>query len=185
MSKIILTLVGQIASGKGTVCDYLKEKYNAGYCRYSTILRDLLDRIYLPHSRKNMQDISTILRQQFGDDLLAKAITEDVKKIANQIVVVDGARRLPDLVHLQKLPNHYLVYINTDERIRYKRIIKRSENPDDQTKTFEEFQQDAQSEAELRIADMKKQANFIINNNGTLKELHQQVDDIIRRLNLR
>ena len=65
---------------------------------------------------------------------------------------------------------------------RINEIISRKENTDDQTKTFEEFQKDAQSETELRIADMKDQADFIINNNGTLEELHKQIDEIIKRL---
>ena len=182
MNKIILTLVGPVSCGKGTICNYINEKYNGGSCRYSTIIRDLLDRLYLPQSRENLQNISTALRQQFGDDLLAKVIAEDVKKIDKKIVTVDGARRMPDLAELKKLTGFYLVYVDANEKARYERIVKRNENTDDRTKTFAEFQKDAQAETEIRIADMKNHADFIINNNGTVEELHAQVDDIIKKI---
>ena len=52
--KIIIGLVGQLACGKGTVAEYLKEKYGASVYRYSTMLRDVLNRLYLEINRVNM-----------------------------------------------------------------------------------------------------------------------------------
>jgi len=60
MKKIILGFAGEIASGKGTAAKYLAEKYGSGYFRFSTILRDVLKRLYLDESRENAQKISTV-----------------------------------------------------------------------------------------------------------------------------
>jgi dephospho-CoA kinase len=92
MPKIIIGLAGEIASGKDVTKKYLEINYGASCHRFSTILRDILNRLYLPIKRENMQDISTFLRQRFGEDLLAKIITEDVKNDPHEIVVVDGIR---------------------------------------------------------------------------------------------
>ena len=142
MTKIILGFVGPIASGKGTVCQYLKEKHQAEVYRFSTMLRDVLDRLYLTQSRQNMQNLSLVLRQTFGDDLLASVIAQDVKNSQVKTIAIDGVRRNPDIKYLKNLPGFYLIRIIAEQKTRFERIVKRSENADDTKKTLAEFQQD-------------------------------------------
>ena len=103
MNKKIIGLVGKISSGKGTVAKYMEEKYNANTYRFSTILRDILKRLHSEINRKNLQDVSTALRQTLGEDILAKVMAEDVKKDDNDLIVVDGIRRMADIKYLKKL----------------------------------------------------------------------------------
>ena len=91
MAKIIIGLVGQIASGKGTATKYLEEKYGAGTHRFSTMLRDVLKRLYLETSRENMQSLSTFLRKQFGEDALARVIAKEVADDPKPVVAGHGA----------------------------------------------------------------------------------------------
>ena len=65
---------------------------------------------------------------------------------------------------------------------RYERLIQRKQNVDDATKTPVQFEKDAKLETELRIHDLKERADFVINNDDTLKELYAQVDKIISDL---
>lgn len=132
--KIIIGLVGQISSGKGTVAKYIEEKYGAKTYRFSTMLRDVLNRMYIDINRNNMQEISTFFRQKFGEDLMAKVITEDVKKENNNLVIVDGVRRMADIKYLQELENFHLVRIAATPQKRYERLIQRHENTDDTKK---------------------------------------------------
>ncbi len=177
--KIILGLAGEIASGKGTVAEYLNKKHNASTHRFSTMLRDVLDRLHLEHTRENMQKISTALRKNYGEDTLARVIAEDVKKDDAEIIVVDGVRRLDDIKYLKELDGFNLVYIEAEIKKRYNRIIERSENTDDQNKTFEQFEKDHQGEPELQIKGLKEYADIVIDNNGVMEDLYQQVDEII------
>lgn len=181
MAKIILGFTGLPACGKGTATKYFVENYGAKSYRFSTIMRDLLDRLYLPQSRENMSKISTVLRQNFSEDLFAKTMAEDVKKADADIVVIDGARRLADVEHLRKMPEFKLVSIEVDMRIRYERLIKRGENPDDNSKTWEQFQADHQLETELSIPELMKQADVFVDNNGNLEELYSQLDKLVLR----
>ena len=63
--------------------------------------------------------------------------------------------------------------------MRYERLIARNEKQDDQTKTFEQFQKDAQLETEVTINEMKGLADVIVDNNNSLEALYEQIDNII------
>jgi len=179
MPKIILGLCGEIASGKGTAVKYLEEKYGATSHRFSTSLRDILKRLYLEINRENMQKVSLVLREGFGQDLLAKVITEDVKNDSGKIIIVDGVRRPADIEYLTKLPEFKLIYITAHIKTRYERIIKRGENADDLNKTFEQFQKDHEAETELLITKIGETAKIKIDNNGDYEALYKQINEII------
>lgn len=182
MNKIILGLAGEIASGKGTIAKYVVEKYNGNIHRFSIMLRDVAKRMYLEENRENLQKLSTIFRENFRDDILSQVIYHDVNNDSHKIIAVDGVRRSPDIAYLRKIEGFKLVYIETDIKNSYERIIKRGENTDDMNKTFEEFQKDHEREAELRIKDLKNEADFVVDNNGTFEDLYKQIDEIIKKL---
>ena len=177
--KLILGLVGEIASGKGSIVKYLEKKYSATSYRFSTPLRNVLDRMYVDVNRKNMQTLSLVLRQSFGENLLAKIISKDAMNDDNPIVVVDGIRRPADIEFLSELPEFKLVYVTADMKTRYKRIINRDENKDDASKTFEEFERDHKAETELEIPSIGKKAQIKIDNTGGFEDLYEQVDKIM------
>ena len=180
--KNIIGLVGQIACGKGTAALYLKNNHNANIYRFSTMLRDVLDRLYLEITRSNMQSISECLRQKFGGDILAKVIAEDVQKDPGKLIVVDGVRRMDDIKYLQKLPGFNLVKIETGSKIRYNRLITRTENKDDGRKTYEEFLSDEQREAEREIPKVMAGTKLSLNNDGDLENLYKQIGEILKNL---
>ncbi|NMB92450.1 MAG: hypothetical protein GYA31_02405, partial [Parcubacteria group bacterium] len=140
---------------------------------------DILNRLYLKHSRENISKLSTILRKNFSEDILARTIYEDIKKDKKNVIIVDGVRRMADISYLKKLPEFKLIYIDADMEKRYQRIILRGENVDDTSKTFEQFKKDHELETELQIVNLKDFADIVIDNNGNFENLFKQVDDII------
>ncbi len=180
MQKIIIGLAGEIACGKGTAAKHIVEKYQASSYRFSIMLRDVLNRLYLEQNRDNMSRISTILRQNFGEDLFAKVMAEDVKKDKNDVIVIDGIRRLSDIEYLKIIPEFKFVYIDADIKKCYERITHRGENADDNNKTFEKFLEEHNLETELQIKDLKNYADFVIDNNGDFNHLDEQIDKIIK-----
>jgi dephospho-CoA kinase len=182
MSKVILGLVGSLASGKETTKKYVVEKYNAKDCRFSSILRDAMVRTAIPISRENLQKFSTLLRANFGEDILANAIAVDASKLDADIVVIDGVRRFTDIEHLNKLSNFFLIKIDADPKIRYERMKIRNENEGDDKKTFEEFLKDHEAEADRQIPEVMKTAKYAIENSGSFEDLYKQIDEIIKKL---
>ena len=180
MKRIIIGLVGEIASGKGTIVKYLEDKHQASNYRFSTIMRDVLDRLHIEHTRDSLQKTSSMLRETFGENILAKVMADDVREDENNIIVIDGVRRVEDIEFLKQDENFKLVFVEASLEKRYERIIGRSENEDDKSKTFEEFKLDAQREAELTIAGLKDIANVVIDNNGSVEELERQIEELLK-----
>lgn len=181
MPKLILGFVGEMASGKGTAVSYIKKKYGATTYSFSTMLRDILDRLYLPHTRDNMIDLSVWVRGHFGEDTMARTMANDIAKDSHDIIAVEGIRRPADIEHLKKLSGFRVVEIVADERTRFERLVKRAQNPGDATKTLEEFQADSQKPTEISIRDVAKEATEHMDNNGTTEELHRQLDTLIKK----
>ena len=182
MSKIIIGLVGEMASGKEVTKKYLAEKYNAKHCKFSTPLRDVLNRLCVEVSRDNMIDLSTILRERYGQDLLAKVVASDASVLDSDIVVVDGVRREDDIEHLSKLPNFKLVRIDVLAKTRYERMKARNENKGDAEKTYAEFMEDHERETEITIPAVMDTAKYNLDNNGNLEELYTQIDSLVEKL---
>lgn len=180
MSKLILGIAGEIGSGKGTIAKYLSKKHQASTYRFSTMLRDILDRLHLEHNRDNIQRLSTCLRHTFGEDLMARVMAEDVGGDDSDLIVIDGVRRVDDIKYLREIPKFKLVFVEADMKTRYERLIKRSENTDDKEKTFEEFEKDHERETEVTIRELKNYADLTIENNGTLEEFYEKLDELVK-----
>lgn len=182
VNKIILSLVGPLSVGKGTISQYLKEKHSASVYRFSTILRDIMDRLYLEQSRINMQKLFLTLQETYGRDILSKVMAKQVSDDSADIIIIDGVRREADIVDLKKITGFQLVSIIADQKTRWQRMTQRGENPDDNQKTFAEFQKDEKNEVELEIKTVAEKAEFTIDNNGTMDDLYKQVDDILNKI---
>lgn len=179
MAKLILGLSGEIGSGKGTVAKYIVETYQASSYRFSDSLRDVMRRLYIEENRVNLRKVSLMLRENFGQDILSQVIVQDVTHDSAEVVVVDGIRRVEEWEYLRKIQEFRLLYIESDLEKRYERVAGRGENSDEHQKTFEEFKRDMEGETEVRIRELKEKANFVVENNGALEELYEQVDKII------
>lgn len=180
--KIILGIVGEIAAGKTTISDYLKKKYKARSFRFSDMLRDVLNRLYLKETRENMQKLSTVLRQNFGEDIMSKVILHDVQNSKSKFIITEGIRRPSDAVWLKELSNFHIITVKTDMRLCYERLIRRAENLDDKNKTWLEFQKESKKETEQKIREIAKQADFIVDNNGSFEQLYKQIDEIMNKI---
>jgi dephospho-CoA kinase len=169
-------IAGEMGSGKGTLIKYAVKKYKARSFSFSKILRKLLKEVCLEESRKNLQKISTVLRKNFGEDLLAKTLYEKIKKDKSVLILVDSVRRLQDIKYLKGLKNFRLVYLEAGIQKRFTRITGRKENSDDKNKKFKEFKKEHLAETERQIKSLKKNADFLIKNNGTRKEFYAHID---------
>jgi len=179
--KIIIGVAGQIASGKGTVAEYMENNYRAKIIKYSDILKDVLKRLYLEINRDNLQKLSTSLRGSFGQNILAKTIKNDAKKIDNKIIIIDGVRRKEDINNIEN-KNFYRIYVDADMKTRYKRITGRREKSDDKKKTYKEFKEDQRRETEITIQGLKEKSDLVLDNNGTIEQLEKQVREFIKNL---
>ena len=174
--KIILGLAGEIASGKETIARYIIKKYGGVLFRFSDPLREIIARMHLPADRQNYHKISMALREHFGQDALSRIIYDDIKKSKDKIIVLDGIRRKSDIKYLKNIKGFNLIFIDAEIGIRFKRLKVRREKADDKRKTLGIFKKEHESEVERKIKQLKKEADFIIDNNSDREALFQQID---------
>jgi len=183
---IIIGLIGPMASGKSTATEYIAKTYQAATYRFSDIMRDLLQRLYLPSSRDNLIQISIVLRQEFGHDLFAKTMAEDIKHDEqHEYIVVEGIRREEDITYLKLLPNFHMIGIAGDIQTRYHRLTSRHEKSDDQQKTYDDFVADHQRETEKSIVPLMEKTEYLIHNNGTIEDFYTEIQNIIQKIKIK
>lgn len=176
--KLAIGLAGGIGSGKSAASDYLHREYGAKRLRFSRILEDILDRLHLPCDRKNLQVLGGILRERFGPDVVVNAFEKDLEKADADIVVVDGIRYVNEVEMLRRLENSVLVYIDAPQAVRYERSVRRAEKGEAGA-SFDDFLEAEQRETEIYLPDVRKAADHIIMNDGTMEELFGKLDGII------
>jgi dephospho-CoA kinase len=181
-TKIILGLVGEIASGKDTVADYLKKKYGGTTISFSQPLREILDILYLPYTRENMSTLGNTLRKDFGQDLLSRVIADKVKSSKIKIISLPNVRLESDIVYLKKEPGFVLVRVDCDTKTRFDRLKARRQNADDKSKTWKQFLADAKLYTEKHIRELGAQAKYSLDNNGDKKNLYRQIDELIKKI---
>ncbi len=179
--KKIFGFVGQMASGKGTACQYLHDRHQAATVRYSSMLRDVLARLYLQPTRDNLIRVSEALRGAFGENLMAEVVRHEIQDHVASMVCIDGIRRPQDIDVLRELPGFVLVHITATMEKRYERMQERNENAGDRTKTFDTFVAEHERSTEQTIGKVAAGADVEINNNGTLEDLYRQLDALTER----
>jgi|Deesub1362A_J573_1020465.scaffolds.fasta_scaffold00166_72 dephospho-CoA kinase len=177
--KLVIGLVGGIGSGKTTVSEYLSSKYGASQHRFSQILMDILDRLYLPHKREYLQKLGASLRAELGMDVIVNAFKKDLEKDPSNLIVIDGIRYDNEVEMLRSFENNILIFINAPVRDRYVRAVTRKEKGE-ASMTFAEFLESEMRETEQRIEVIGRKADYIVDNTGTIEELQKKIDEIMK-----
>ena len=184
---VTIGITGTLGAGKGTVVEYLaKEK---GFIHYSVrgLLREELDKRKMPVNRDTLTAIANTLRAKHGpaylvDQLFLRA------RAANKNCIIESIRTPGEVETLRKHESFYLLAVDADTRLRYKRI--RSRNSETDQVSYHKFLQN--EEREMHSTDPNKQnlaacihlADYVIVNNGSLKNLHRSIEDFLHAKHL-
>lgn len=177
---MIIGLVGEKLAGKDTVSNYLVQKYDAGHFRFTHILDAVLEELNLEISRKNEIDLGLGLRKVFGEHILVNALEQRVKRSMSSYRVVNGIRM--DELDIVKKWGAKIIYITAPIELRFERYNNRREKADDAIMTMEEFIEQEKGPTELEIPELGKQAGYRIDNVGSLEELYEKVEEILKKI---
>src|SRR3989338_371977 len=177
MSLKILAVTGRIGSGKNSVEDYLRDKYEYKIINMADVLRQMAKEEGCGLDRQSLQN----LRKKYGNTFLAEKTVKIIEWLNDNKIVIGSMRRPEDfLIPKQKFnDNIKLIVIEARKDVRFQRIKKRGREGD--PKTIKEFE--TQEKKDEEIFEFKKifsYADYVIDNNGTLDDLHKQIDKIMR-----
>ncbi|PIW37170.1 MAG: hypothetical protein COW24_01775 [Candidatus Kerfeldbacteria bacterium CG15_BIG_FIL_POST_REV_8_21_14_020_45_12] len=176
---MIIGITGPKLGGKGTSAAYLREQYNAEIFSMSRILFDIAHRLHLETSRENLIKIATGLREEFGSDILAQVLKQDVSNSSGSVCVIDGIRMQSEVDIFSKLPDFRLLYIDAPIESRYERSLSRGEKVGETDMTFNEFKAEENAITEQGIAALKNKAAVVIVNDNSIPDLHTKLQTLI------
>lgn len=177
----IIGLVGETGSGKDTFCEYLKENFKDIFVfRFSQPLTEALSIFFDKVKKEDQQWLANHLRKKFGNNILGKAIKKKIKNIKKGIVILNGIRVWEEYKMIKRIGGK-IIYITADSRLRWQRIRKRGEKKDDKV-SYQKFLKMEKVKTEISIPKIGKQANFKIENNGSLKDFYKNIKMILLKI---
>lgn len=183
--KIIIGLVGEKGSGKGTFTDLLQEvlpNKNVIQLRSSDVLKETLESWNLPKTRENYQKLAVAMRDTFAPDALTQAMYKRIINTEADVVIFDGVRWETDVKMLKQFPQSYIVYVTAGLPVRYQRLKTRREKEGEATTTMDQFVKEEQAETEVLIPKIGTEADFKIINEGTLEDYKGKVKKIASKI---
>ncbi len=182
--KIIIGLIGEKGSGKGTFVDLLSKiinKNNIVHLKSSMILGDSLDLWNIKKTRENLQKLAIVMDENFGKGTLTNAIYERIKNDKKNIVIYDGIRWQTDVEMIRSFHKNILIYITANPKVRYERLKERKEKIGEENLTFEQFMKEEKAYTEIFISRIGKTADFKIENNYSIEKFKDKVKEFSER----
>lgn len=178
---MFIGLTGTLASGKGVIADFLKEKGFA-YFSLGDELRNIAKLRGIELTRKNLQDLGNELRNKLGGGAIAELISKRIKEEKYNDAVIDSIRNPDEIEVLKKLDNFFLVSIDAPWIFRFERMKNRNRESDPKTPEdflkVEERDFGEEDEKGQQVRKCMKLADFIFYNDGSMEETRIKVENL-------
>ncbi len=180
---MILGLTGRNGAGKGEVAHLLQDRGFA-YLSLSDVIREELVRRGRDLTREELIRVGRELRARFGDGHLAQHLRSRIEP--DRDFVVDSFRHPSEVQVFRDRSDFFLLNVEARSEIRFERIRERARESD--PPSLEEFRQLEQREAASeeshgqQLDACTSLADAIVENNGTLEELHREMSRLLSRL---
>lgn len=182
---MIIGITGTIGAGKGTVVQYLKQK---GFVHQSAsaVLKEILKERGLPETRTFMSPLADELSATYEGGVLHLAYERAVHQGAEDIIL-EAIHRVSEADYVRSRGG-VIWGVDADREKRYERTVKRGEGEKDRV-TYEEFVEHTKREDEglggdsgPNIRAVLETAEEVFTNNGTVDELHAQIDSTLEKI---
>ncbi len=182
---MILGIAGTIGAGKGTVVDYLVQKYGFAHYSSSGLLREILESRGETVDRDGYARLARELRA--ADPAGVPRLTyERLVKDSPKNAILEAVHTVGEADFIRSIGGKVLG-VDADVATRYERITKRGSEKD--SVTYEKFLEQSKREDDggsdisgHNIRGVITTADYVVQNNGTLEELHAQIENALATL---
>ncbi len=178
---MIIGIAGSFGAGKGTVVEYLVKEHSFTHYSASGFIVEEIERRGLPVNRDNMIVVANELRALHGPSYIIDSLFTRAEEHEGD-VVIESLRAVAEVQRIKELGG-IVIGIDAESTLRYERAHARKSLKDDVS--YEKWL--SQEQAESNVSDPNKQnifgalkeADVVLNNNGTVEQLHAQVKDFL------
>ncbi len=182
---MIIGITGTLGAGKGTVADYLVKKKDFKHYSATAFITEEIIKRGLPVNRDSMVLVGNDLRAHHGSSYIIEKLYEQAISDGGD-AVIESIRTVGEVMAMESKLGFYLLAINANIQLRYDRIKKRAGEKD--SISFDAFSK--QEASEMMSTDINKQnlqecirrANYLINNDGTIEDLNNQIEKILQAI---
>lgn len=180
---MLIGITGTNGSGKGAVVEYLiAAKRYSHFSGRSVILEEIQKQGIVP-KRSNFRDVANNLRKEHGPAYIMERLYAMAEGEEN--VVLESVRTIGEAEFL-KSKGAKILAVDAKKETRYERVL--SMNHDEVPLSFQDFQlmEDREMSSsepwDMNVFGVMQLADAHIENDGTLDELHDQVDRALGQL---
>lgn len=181
---MILGIAGSFGAGKGAFVDFLLDKKNFAHYSASGFITEEIIRRNMPVDRDSMILVSNDLRATYGPSYIVESLYKRAQEHKGS-VVIESLRAVAEVQKIKELGG-YVIGIDANPELRYKRAFARGSEKDNVTyeKWLSQEQQEmnADDPTKQNIFGALKESNVIIQNNGSLEELHVQIEAVLKQI---
>jgi dephospho-CoA kinase len=182
---MILAITGTNGSGKGAVVDHLVQQ---GFVHFSVRakLREALEATGTPIDRTALRNYANELRREHGAGYFGKLFLTEIREKGIEHAVIESIRTVGELEAL-KAEGVFIIAVDANRELRYSRIKARASHTDNLD--FETFVHEEEREwhgeggsHDMNLMDVIARADVCIKNEGTLEDLHIEIDRVLENM---
>lgn len=181
---MIIIVTGMPGSGKSRIVHEFERR---GFPSVSMgdIVREETAKRGLELTKENVAKVSIRLRQELGQNAVAKLTVEKVKELlkGSDLVVIDGVRSLDEVGTFRSaFPEEEIIIIavHTPPKQRFERLKARGRHDD--PKTWEDFEERDWKELRFGIGNVIAMADYMLVNDGSREEYEEKVKRLVDRI---
>lgn len=184
---MIVGIVGMLGAGKGTVTEYLVK--NKGFAHVAVsdtfLVGESLKRGLEPN-RQSRHDIANEYRTKGPTKLMEACYELALPFISDgRDVVIEPQHSIDEVTFIQS-KGGIVIGVDADIHQRYDRIYKRGSTKDnvsfEEFKAMEDLEMSPTHSTTNNLSGAKTHADIHVMNDGSIEELHKQLDDVFKKL---
>lgn len=182
---IVIGITGTLGAGKGTVVEYLVKYKKFTHYSVRDFLRKELEKRQMPVNRDTLTAIANTLRAKHGSSHIAEQLFS-LASASGKHSVIESIRSPGEVHALRSFPGFFLLAVDADRRVRYKRIRTRNSETDQVSyQTFlmnEEREMHTNNPNNQNLSECIRMADHIILNNGSQKDLKELTEHFLNHI---
>jgi dephospho-CoA kinase len=173
MQRKVLGIVGMPGSGKSEAA-HIGQDYGFDIVVMGDVIRREVARRYLEPNPETVGRIMLDLRQQHGPSIVAQLCLQHIAETNYDHIIIEGIRSMAEVTEFKTQFSQFIVLaIHASPSTRFQRILTRGRSDDANNHQF--FIERDQRELHVGIGAVIALADYVVINEGTLKEFHTQI----------